>query len=320
MTARLRKLVQSNEAAVSAILILLVVITSIVNPRFMKIDNILDIFRVVSYNLLIAAPLTCLLICGEMDLSFGAVVSLGGIACGWAIHAGLHPLLATLFALIIGLAIGAIKAALLCVGHLPGFITTLGLQYAINGLILVMTSGTPVYGFSEGFDALGQSGPLPKVYWSIIIALAVAAVFGFILRKTRLGRSFYAVGGNRETARLAGIDIVKASAIAHLLVSILAAFVGVVKAARFNSAQIAAGTGTELLIISAVVIGGAGMNGGKGTIIGSLLGCMLMAVIDNALILMRISSYYTNLIFGTILILALAFDVYRQKQAAHMKA
>lgn len=311
----------SNRIEIPSLLMTLVImlIITVINHSFLRAENLLDVLRTTSYNFIIAAPLTCLMVCGEMDLSFGAVVSLSGIACGWALHQGMPEIMAILFALLVGCTLGLFKAFLLCKVGLPGFITTLGLQYAINGLVLLLTQGQAVGSFSDAFKTLGQGGPFPKVYWTVIVALVLGIAFHFVLSRTRLGRSFYAVGGNKETARLAGINISRVTMSAHVMVSVCAALIGIFKAARFNSAQPAAGSGTELLIMSAIIIGGTGIAGGTGTVIGGLIGCFLMAVIDNGLILIRVSTYWTNLIFGTILILALTFDLYRRRQIASAK-
>lgn len=311
---------REESPAFMMVLIIMVIVTAI-NPTFIGVENILDVLRTTSYSLMIAAALTCLMVCGEMDLCFGAVVSLAGVVCGYMLTTfGLPIPIAILIALLTGLAIGLLKTFLLCKIGLPGFITTLGIQYALNGLILLLTGGQSINFFPDAFKALGQKGPLPKLYWTIIVALIMTLAFHFILSRTRLGRSFYAIGGNRETARLSGININRVSMAAHVMVSVCAALVGVFKAARFNSAQPGAGSGTELLLMCGVIIGGTGIAGGKGTVLGTLLGCFLMAEIDNGLILTRVSSYWNNLIFGVILILALTLDLYRQKRIASVKS
>lgn len=315
----IKKLMTKEESPAFFMVLMIMILVTAVNSTFIRPDNLLDILRTTSYNLLIAAPLTCLMVCGEMDLCFGSVVSLAGITCGWLLQMDVPIPIAIMGALVCGFLVGMLKAVLLCSAGLPGFITTLGIQYALSGLILLLTGGQSINYFPESFKELGQRGPLPKLYWTIIVALVMTYIFHFILSKTRLGRSFYAIGGNRETAKLAGINIGKVSMISHVMVSVCAALVGVFKAARFNSAQPNAGSGSELLLMCGVIIGGTGIAGGKGTVIGTLLGCFLMAEIDNGLILSRISSYWNNLIFGVILILALALDLYRQKKIASAK-
>ena len=147
------------------------------------------------------------------------------------------------------------------------------------------------------------------------MAVIEGIIIHVMLNRTKFGRQICAVGGNQETAKLAGIDVGKTRTIVNVLVSVLAAFCGVCMASRFNSAQTAVATGTEMTIMSSVIIGGTSMMGGSGTIIGSLLGCLLLAVINNGLVLMHVSSFWQNLIFGAILIISIIIDKYRREKS-----
>ena len=153
------------------------------------------------------------------------------------------------------------------------------------------------------------------MYWTVIIAVIEGILIHLMLTKTKFGRQICAVGGNQETAKLAGIDVNKTRTIVNVLVSLLAAFCGICMASRFNSAQTTVATGTEMTIMSSVIIGGTSMMGGSGTIIGSLLGCLLLAIINNGLVLMHVSSFWQNLIFGAILIISIIIDKYRREKS-----
>lgn len=296
-------------------IIVMVVIIGIVNPNFFAARNLVDVLRATSYSFIIAAPLTCLFISGGSDLSVSAVTNLGGIVCGWAMaNLGLPIPLAILITLAVGVICGLIKAGIVVKLALPPFIMTLGLQYVINGFVLVSTNGLPITGFSDSFKVLGQ-GRLLGVYWTIIIAVIEGIIIHIMLTRTKFGRQICAVGGNQETAKLAGIDVNKTRTIVNVLVSVLAAFCGICMASRFNSAQTTVATGTEMTIMSSVIIGGTSMMGGSGTIIGSLLGCLLLAVINNGLVLMHVSSFWQNLIFGAILIISIIIDKYRREKS-----
>lgn len=314
--SKFRSLLMHNETGICCAVIVMAIIIGTVNISFFRVDNLLDVLRSTSYYFIIAAPLTALMVCGELDLSFGGVCSIAGVICGICI-VNLHmPMWAgILIALAVGLAAGLFKSLLVVKFNLPGFITTLGIQYALSALTLVISSGISITGFSNTFKLLGQSGPLPKLYWTIVIGLVIGVTMEIVLKRTKFGRKIYAVGGNKETARLAGIKVSQVRTIAHTLVAVAAALVGIFKASRFGSAQPDAGSGSELIIMAAVIIGGCGVEGGNGSVLGSFFGCLLISVINNGLVLMHVSSYWNNLIFGSILILALGIDVYRQKRA-----
>lgn len=293
----------------------MVIIIGFVNPDFFAWRNLVDVLRATSYSFIIAAPLTCLFISGGSDLSVSAVTNLGGIVCGWAmVNLGLPIWAAILITLAVGALCGLLKAGLVVKLGLPPFIMTLGLQYVINGFVLVSTNGLPITGFSDSFKPLGQ-GRIFGVYWTIIIAVVEGIIIHIMLNRTKFGRQICAVGGNQETAKLAGISVVKTRTIVNVLVSVLAAFCGICMASRFNSAQTAVATGTEMTIMSSVIIGGTSMMGGSGTILGSALGCLLLAIINNGLVMMHISSFWQNLIFGAILIISIIVDKYRRSKS-----
>jgi len=250
---------------------------------------------------------------GGMDLTVGAVTSLGGVVCATLMQAGLPEIVCILAAVCAGALCGILKAYVTVTMGLQAFIATLGLRYVLDGAILVYTRGDPTLtgDASAAFKALGQ-GNIGGVYWSVIIAIIFAVVFQVILKNTRYGRELCATGGNEETARLAGINVAKVRYIIAVMLSATAALVGVIYCSRFNSAQPSIGSGTEMTIMAAVIIGGAGVGGGSGSLIGSFLGCVLIAVIKNGLVLMQVSSYWQNLVFGIILVLSLYIDKARR--------
>lgn len=313
----LGKLLSRNEAATIIPLLIMFLVIGFVNKSFFSVGNLIDILRTTSYTFMVAAPYTCLMIAGGMDLSIGSVTSLGGIVCGWCMTLlGLPTWISIMGALLAGALIGVIKSLIVVKANLPAFIVTLGLQYVINGFILFTTSGMPITGFPSEFKVLGQ-GRIGGIYISTIVAIVIGIIMHVFLTKTKPGRGVFATGGNAETARLAGINVNKVQISANVIVSVFAALVGVFYASRFTSAQTNIGTGTEMNIMSAVIIGGTSLFGGSGTVIGSFLGCLLLAVINNGLIMMRVSSYLTNFIFGCILITALFIDKYRRQKASN---
>lgn len=296
-------------------LIILLAVIGCVNSNFFAPANLIDILRSSSYTFIIAAPLTLLMISGGMDLSIAAATALGCVVCAWGIadfHIGIIP--SVLLALAAGAVVGLIKAFLVVKLDLPAFIITLGLTKIINSFILVTTDGIAVSNLNNNaFKQLGQ-GKLGSVYWTIIIAAAIGICMHILLRSTRFGREVAACGGNRETAKLAGINVARVRFTVEILVSVFAALCGVCMCSRFYSGQPAAGSGTELTIMASVIIGGTSMMGGTGSILGSFLGCLLLAVINNGLVLMRVSTNWQNMIFGIILVISLFIDKYRRSK------
>lgn len=309
----IKTLAGKNEIGTLLPLLLLCIVVTVINPAFIAFDNLMDIFRTASYYLIVGAPLTLLLIEADMDLSIGAVTALGGVACVFAMKAGLPMVVAILIGLVTGALVGLFKAYIIVDLELPALIVTLGIEYAINGIVSITTQGMSVSGATNNFSVFGQYKLFGKIHLTVIIALIIAVLFQVILSKTKYGRSVFAVGGNAETARLAGIPVKRRRRDIHILVSTFAAFTGILMASRFNSAQTTAGAGTELTVMAAVIIGGTSMFGGTGSVVGSILGCVMLAVISNGLVLIRVPSFWQNLIFGIILLISVGIDKYRQK-------
>ena len=306
-------LASKNEIGTFLPLVLMCIITAIVNPNFIAFDNVMDIFRTTSFYLIVGAPLTYLLICADMDLSIGAVTALGGVSCMFAMKAGVPMVFCICIGLLTGALVGLFKAWIIVDCELPALIVTLGIQYAVNGIVAITTKGMSVSGATKLFKTFGQARIFGKIYITVIISLVIAIIYQLILTRTKYGRSLFAVGGNPETARFSGIPVKKRRRESHILVSVFAALVGILMASRFAGAQSTAGSGTELTVMAAVIIGGTSLFGGSGSIVGTILGCLLLAVISNGLVLMRIDSFWQNLIFGIILLISVAIDKYRQK-------
>ena len=193
------------------------------------------------------------------------------------------------------------------------FISTLGMQYVVNGAIAIMTNNVAITNFESSFKQLSQYRLFGEIYMPIVYALILGVIGQVILTRTKFGREILAIGGNRETAYLAGIKVDSRRMVTFIATSTFSALAGILMASRFASAQPAAGTGTELSIMAAVIIGGTSMYGGQGTVIGSALGAILLGTITNALILMNVSTLWQNFIYGLILILALYVDKYRRR-------
>lgn len=309
----IKTITSKNEIGTLFPLVIMCIVIAAINPAFLAFDNIMDVFRTASYYLIVGAPLTLLLLTADMDLSIGAVTALGGVVCVFSMKMGAPMIISILLGMLAGGIVGIFKAYIIVDLELPALIVTLGIQYAVNGIVSITTQGMSVSGATESFKLFGQGRIFGKIHLTVIFALIVAVIFQIIISNTKYGRSIFAIGGNSETSRLAGIPVKRRRRDIHVLVSVFAALTGILMASRFNSAQTTAGQGTELTVMAAVIIGGTSMFGGSGSVTGSVLGCILLAVISNGLVLVKVPSFWQNLIFGIILLISVGIDKYRQK-------
>ena len=310
-----KKLFGRSEMSALIPILIIMLVMAFVNPNFYKYNNLMDILRTTSFSFIAAVPLTMAMITGDRDMSVGATTALGGIVCAWGLlkyDLGIFP--SVMLSVVAGLIIGVVKCYLLTNLKLPTYMVTLGLQYAINGFILITTAGVSIVGFSEQFQKFGQ-GKFLGIYYTVYLAIALGVVAHIVMTRTKFGREIYAVGGNIETARLAGINTKKIKNITNVLTSVFAVLTGVVYASRFNAAMASTGSGTEMTLMASIIIGGTANAGGTGTIFGTFCGCILLAAIKNALVVAHVSTYWQNLVFGTVLIISLIIDKIRTDSA-----
>jgi ribose transport system permease protein len=307
----LKRFIQRQESSIIIMLILYMCFVSIINPTFISSANQFNVLRSAGFPLITVVGMTFILITGGLDLSVGSVLALGGVITGMACRAGFPVPFAVLFGMVMGLFIGLINGVIIVRTGIPPLIVTLGMQYAVKGLVQVLTKGVPIYPLPANFTAVERIRPLgiPLV---VVFALLIAVVGHVVLSNTEFGRSIYALGGNREAARISGIRTKRTELWVYVVTSAMAATAGIFMSARLGSAEAAAGSGYELTVICAAIIGGTSTFGGTGTIIGSVLGAFFMEVLTNSLTLMRISVYWQNLVVGTMLILAVLLDKYKR--------
>lgn len=309
----LKEIMKIKELGALIPLVLLVVIASLVNPNFMRPTNLFDILKTTSYTTVLAVPLTMLMSSGRMDMSIGATTALGGIIVAMAQTNGVPLPIAILLGILVGVLIGLTNAILVDYFNLPGFIATLAVSNIVDGISSVITNNNPIPGISQAFKAIAQTRIAGQLTITVIYALIFAAIGFIVMSRMKIDRMILAVGGNAEAANLAGINVKKIHTGLFILVSVFAVLSGVLYCSRFSSAQLTAGSGTSLTIMSSVIIGGTAMRGGTGTVIGSVLGCLLFSVITNALVVMGISTNWQNVVYGVILVAALLIDFFRQQ-------
>ena len=280
---------------------------SLLTDTFLSVANFTNVARQISINGILAVGVTFVLLTAGVDLSLGSVVALSGVACATFAHPGEHSVFVPIaVGLLTGAACGLVNGMLVTRGGVAPFIVTLGMMTIARGLALIVSGGRPVADMSNELTAL--AGDFIGIPIPVLCFAGVAFAAWFFLRNFRLGRHIYAVGGNENAARAAGVPVERVKLFAYGLCGLLTGLAGVVLAARITTGQPNAGQAYELDAIAAVVIGGTSLAGGIGTITGTLLGVLLIGVINNGLDLMGVSSYYQAVIKGIIIVGAVWLD------------
>ncbi|GAA0797386.1 ribose ABC transporter permease RbsC [Faecalicatena orotica] len=290
-------------------LILLVVGISCVSPEFRTWNNFLSLLRQSSINGLIAFGMTCVILTDAIDLSVGSVLALSTALCAGMIVSGVPVGLAMLLALVIGILLGCVSGVLVTKGRLQPFIATLITMTVYRGLTMIFTNGKPISNLGDSFTlkVVGKGNfyhiPIP-----VILLLLIFIGFYILLQKTTFGRAIYATGSNAKCAKLAGINIHRTKIIAYAISGFMAALSGLILLSRLGSAQPTLGDGYELDAIAAVALGGTSMSGGRGKIYGTLIGVLIIAVLNNGLNILGVSSYYQDVIKGLVILVAVLSD------------
>lgn len=295
-------------------LILIIIIITAINPSFLSMSNILNVLRQVSINALIAFGMTFVILTGGIDLSVGSILALTGAVTAGMMASGIDPILAMLLGLFLGAVLGAINGVIIAKGKVAPFIATLATMTIYRGLTLVYTEGRPVSGLGDSmaFQMLGK-GYFLGIPVPVVTMIVSFGILYFILKKTTFGRRVYAVGGNEEASVLSGINADRIKIYVYSLVGALAALASLILTSRLNSAQPTAGNMFELDAIAAVVLGGTSLTGGRGWIVGTLIGALIIGVLNNGLNLIGVSSFFQQVVKGAVILLAVLLD--RKKTA-----
>ncbi len=288
-------------------LVVIGVYLSIMTPTFLTTGNLINVARQISINGILAVGVTFVLLTGGVDLSLGSVVALTGVVAASFAHPDGYPVVVPiLLGILAGAACGATNGVFVAWGRVAPFIATLGMMTVARGLALLFSGGRPVSNMGPAMTRIG--GEVADIPIPVLILGGVAAASWLFLTQTRLGRYVYAVGGNENAARAAGISVGRVKMFAYTLCGAMAGLAGIVLAARITTGQPNAGVAYELDAIAAVVIGGTSLSGGIGGVGGTLLGALLMGVINNGLDLMNVSSYYQQIVKGCIIVGAVWLD------------
>lgn len=294
------------------------VLASLVSDTFLTAANLTNVLRQIVVVSLLACGVTFVIILGQIDVSLGAVLALTGTLAASVMSATGSIAMAVAAGIGVGMVVGIINGLVVTLFDIPSFITTLAMTTVARGAILLYTNGVPVIGLGN-FSVIGQGsiGPVPV---SVLILVAVLALSWVLLNRTRFGRYVYAVGGNSRAAVASGINARRVTCQAFIFSGILTAIGGIVLMSRIDSGQPAGGVGYEFDAITAVVVGGTSLMGGTGTIMGTMVGSLVIGVINNVLNLLNVSSYWQQVAKGLIIAVAVILDIRTKKAAERRKA
>ena len=303
-----------NYAIILYFIVLCTIITS-VSPTFMAQTSLLNNLRTASYYGIICMGMTLVFISGGLDLSVGSVVGFSSLITALALVNGVPVPLSIVMGLIVGAVVGLVNGFCIIKLRIPAMIVTLGMLFVVRGFIHVITEGHPVYPLPDAFNLIATATFL-GINISIVVLIIMTAIVQFILRKTTFGRSIYAIGGNRETARLSGIRVDRISMSVYVISGLCASIAGIFIASRISSAQVTTGSSWEMDVIAATIIGGTSLFGGVGTAIGAFFGALFMTFLKAGIVSMRLSAYWQNVVIGIILIATVGIDQYQRRKQA----
>lgn len=293
------------------VLAVLFVLLSLFSPNFLTVNNLMNILRQVSVNAMIAAGLTLVILTGGIDLSVGSTLAFSGALMALMLKLNLPLPLALLCGFLVGLFFGLVNGVLVTRAGVQPFIGTLVIMMFLRGATLVLTNGKPisipVASTSKVFAFLGR-GSVLGIPVPILGTLIVYGILGFVLNETRYGRHLYALGGNEKAAKLSGVNVSRVKTLAYIISGVTAFLASVIVTSRLSSAQPTAGEGYEMDAIAAVVLGGTSMSGGKGKILGTLIGVLIIGILNNALNLLNVQSYYQQIAKAVIILIAVLLD------------
>lgn len=311
------KYFKDNIGIIIAVVAMFIFLTVFPTTRstFLTPKNMFNILRQNASNLFLATGMTMVIILGGIDLSVGSVIALSGVvAAGCVVNFGLPEAVGFIAAIAVGAAVGLFNGFIICKTDIPPFIVTLASMNITKGIALVLTGGAPIRCMTDAFKfpGAGYVGPVPTPVILMFIIFILAAL---MINKTQLGRHIYAVGGNVQAAKFSGISVQKVKFIVYAYTGVMAGIAGVVIASRLYSGQPTAGDGAEMDAIASVVVGGTSMSGGSGRIGGTLIGVLIIGVLNNGLNLMGVDSNFQYIVKGLVILLAVYVDFLRNKKA-----
>lgn len=307
-----KRLLHSEQAGLLLALLLLCVVLSVLSPVFLSAVNLKNVLRDAALIAIAATGMVMIILLGEIDLSVGSTQAVAGIVAVWMLNWSGSIFLGFVAALLAGAVVGLANGLLVTRARINSLIATLGMMAILRGSAMVSTQAVSIQAKVDGFVEVG-TGHIAGVPVPVLIAAALFALFYFVLHHTPLGRYVYAIGGNAEAARLAGLPVDRTRVLVFVIGAALAALSAFILASRLNSGQPNAGLGFELQVIAAVVLGGISLTGGVGSLVGALIGILILTVLNNGLVLLNVSSFYHDIARGAVIILAVYLDGRRRQ-------
>lgn len=306
------------QAAAAGALVVVFIVLSFISPVFLTLNNLTNIIEQTTVTAIIAIGMTFVIITAGIDLSVGSTAAIAGvIGVSLIVNQGISWPLAVILGTLVGGAVGLGNGLLITVANLNPFIATLGMMSVIRGLDYISTNGQVVFGVPDAFGVLG-SGNIAGIPVPLILLVIIAVLAHLLLSRTRLGRYTCAIGSNREAALLSGIPVRNYLIAVYIILGLLAGFGGMIASSRVYSGQPNFGLGLELDVIAAAVIGGASLFGGQGTILGTLIGAFLIALIRNGSVLLDVNTFYQQVIIGAVIWLAVFWDQFRRRRISSL--
>lgn len=302
-----------RELLLVGVVLLLCVVWTIMNPQFLSVNNFTNILRQASYITIAAVGMTMVIIIGEIDLSAGSLVCASGLIAAMVCKNTNSVFLAVAAGILTGALVGLCNGVLCAVGQLPGFIASLASMTILRGLAYIITGGNSVVWSNENFTKIGTGyvGPIPIP----VIIMIIVIIFGVLLTiKFRFGRYIYAVGGNMESSRWSGIAVVKVKILVYVIMGVLTSIAGLIVTTRLGSGQPSAGLNFEMDCITAAVVGGTSMSGGRGKIIGTVVGVLLLTVLTNGMTLVGMNTYWQQVLKGVIIVVSVLADTHGKRK------
>lgn len=289
------------------ILLVICVFATILSPSFLSVTNLFNVFKQITVAGIVGCGMTFVILTGGIDLSVGSILGLSGVLASGVLASTGNTVAAVAVSLTVGIACGAVNGFFVSVCGIPPFISTLGMMTLLRGVILVYTKGSPIPIKSDAYKFFGK-GSIAGIPVPVIILIIVFLLAHYILTQTSYGRSVYAVGGNREAARLSGIRVKTSEFLVYTLNGLMCGMAGLILTARLGSAQSTSGIGIEMDAIAAVILGGTSLSGGVGFVLPTVVGAMIMGIIDNILTLMNVNPHATNIVKGAVILIAVLVD------------
>jgi ribose transport system permease protein len=295
-------------------LIALCVLVAVLEPKFLSPGNLASVARQTAVITIIAMGMTIVMVSGGIDLSVGSMMALSGVVGSFAMLGGAPVLIGIAACVAAGALCGLINGATIAALRIPPFIVTLGAMGIYRGVALLLTGGRVVDGLPASFGYLAEGSLFGLVPVPLLVVLVVALTTHFLLVGTRPGRYCYAIGSNVEAARYAGVRVSRYQILFYVILGALVGLAGAIEAARLVTGQPTSGEGYELRVIAAVVIGGGSLSGGQGTILGTIIGALIMGVLSNGANLLGISPFTQQVVIGAVIVLAVTFDEFQRRR------